>query len=168
MFSLDPCSLREEAGCHTTLVRAARWNGSTPPSSSGRGSRFRFRPQLGEAGSYGHADGAAGGKTQGLQKTIAATLSGVVWVWLAIALIWTTHMSSWAWIIIGVVAFMLVLQSRVQILSFIPGAFCGAAVTAWAAPSDPKGYLMVAVALVAGAVLGYISEMGAGMIAKKA
>src|SRR5436189_6128302 len=63
---------------------------------------------------------------------------------------------------------MLVLQSRVQILSFIPGAFCGAAVTAWAAPADPKGYLMVAVALVAGAVLGYISEMGAGMIAKKA
>ena len=63
---------------------------------------------------------------------------------------------------------MLVLQSRVQILSFIPGAFCGAAVTAWAAPSNPKGYLMVAVALVAGAVLGYISEMGAGMIARKA
>ena len=63
---------------------------------------------------------------------------------------------------------MLVLQSRVQIRSFIPGAFCGAAVTAWAAPSDPQGYLMVAVALVAGAVLGYISEMGAGMIAKKA
>ena len=111
---------------------------------------------------------AAGGRTLGLQKTIAATLSGVVWVGLAMALIWTTHMGSWSWIIIGVVAFMLVLQSRVQILSFIPGAFCGAAVTAWAAPSDPKGYLMVAVALVAGAVLGYISEMGAGMIAKKA
>jgi len=29
-------------------------------------------------------------------------------------------------------------------------------------PADPKGYLMVAVALVAGAVLGYVSEMGAG------
>jgi hypothetical protein len=111
---------------------------------------------------------AAGGKTQGLQKTIAATLSGLVWVWLAIALIWTTHLGSWTWVIIGVVAFMLVVQSRVQALSFIPGAFCGAAVTAWAAPSNPKGYLMVAVALVAGAVLGYISEMGAGMIARRA
>jgi uncharacterized protein DUF1097 len=111
---------------------------------------------------------AAGGKTQGLQKTVAATLSGVVWVWIAMALIGMMNMGSWAWVIIGVVAFILVLQSRVPVLSFIPGAFCGAAVTAWAAPTDPRGYVMVAVALVAGAVLGYVSEMGAGMIAKKA
>ena len=111
---------------------------------------------------------AAGGKLQGLQKTIAATLSGVVWVWLAMTLIGMLSIGSWGWVIIGVVAFILVLQSRVPALSFIPGAFCGAAVTAWAAPTNPKGYLMVAVALVAGAVLGYVSEMGAGMIAKKA
>ena len=111
---------------------------------------------------------AAGGKTAGLQKTIASTLSGVVWVWLAHILIGAMNMGSFAWIIIGVVGFFLVLQSKVPILSFIPGAFCGAAVTAWAAPADPRGYLMVAVALIAGAVLGYISEMGAGMIAKKA
>ena len=111
---------------------------------------------------------AAGGKVQGLQKTVAATLSGVVWVWLAMTLIGMMSMGSWGWVIIGVVAFILVLQSKVPALSFIPGAFCGAAVTAWAAPTDLKGYLMVAVALVAGAVLGYVSEMGAGMIAKKA
>ena len=111
---------------------------------------------------------AAGGKTAGLQKTIAANLSGVVWVWLAMTLIGMMNMGSYAWIIIGVVAFILVIQSKVAALSFIPGAFCGAAVTAWAAPTDPKGYLMVGVALIAGAVLGYISEMGAGMIAKKA
>lgn len=111
---------------------------------------------------------AAGGKTAGLQKTIASNLSGVVWVWVANMLITGMGMGSWAWVIIGVVAFVLVLQSKVPMLSFIPGAFCGAAVTAWAAPADPKGYVMVAVALVAGAVLGYISEMGAGMIAKKA
>ncbi|PYP01682.1 MAG: DUF1097 domain-containing protein [Gemmatimonadetes bacterium] len=111
---------------------------------------------------------AAGGKIQGLQKTIAATLSGVVWVWLAMTLIGMMGMGSWGWVIIGVVAFILVFQSRVPALSFIPGAFCGAAVTAWAAPTDPKGYLMVAVALIAGAVLGYVSEMGAGMLAKKA
>lgn len=111
---------------------------------------------------------AAGGKTAGLQKTIASTLSGVVWVWLAHMLIGAMNMGNFAWVIIGVVAFFLVLQSKVPILSFIPGAFCGAAVTAWAAPADPRGYLMVAVALIAGAVLGYISEMGAGMIARKA
>lgn len=111
---------------------------------------------------------AAGGKTQGLQKVIASTLSGVVWVWLAMTLIGAMNMGSLTWIIIGVVGFVLVIQSKFPALSFIPGAFCGAAVTAWAAPADPKGYVMVAVALVAGAVLGYLSEMGAGMIAKKA
>ena len=111
---------------------------------------------------------AAGGKVQGLQKTIASNVSGVVWVWLAMTLIGMMNMGGLAWIIIGVVAFILVLQSKVPALSFIPGAFCGAAVTAWAAPTDPKGYLMVAVALIAGAVLGYVSEMGAGMLAKKA
>ncbi len=111
---------------------------------------------------------AAGGKTQGLQKVIASTLSGVVWVWLAMTLIGAMNMGSLTWIIIGVVGFVLVMQSKFPALSFIPGAFCGAAVTAWAAPADPKGYVMVAVALVAGAVLGYLSEMGAGMIAKKA
>jgi hypothetical protein len=111
---------------------------------------------------------AAGGKTQGLQKVIASTLSGVVWVWLAMTLISAMNMGNLTWIIIGVVAFLLVIQSKLPALSFIPGAFCGAAVTAWAAPGDPRGYVMVAVALVAGAVLGYVSEMGAGMIAKKA
>ena len=95
---------------------------------------------------------AAGGKTQGLQKTIASTLSGVVWVWLAMTLIGMMNMGAYAWVVIGVVAFILVIQSKVPTLSFIPGAFCGAAVTAWAAPADPKGYLMVAVALIAGSV----------------
>src|SRR3989442_11540213 len=87
---------------------------------------------------------AAGGKITGLQKTIASTLSGVVWVWLAMTLIGAMGMGNIAWIIIGVVAFLLVIQSKVAILSFIPGAFCGAAVTAWAAPTDPKGCVMVA------------------------
>src|SRR5256884_9134606 len=111
---------------------------------------------------------AAGGKTQGLQKTIASTLSGVVWVWLAMTLIGMMNMGSYAWVIIGIVAFILVIQSKLPALSFIPGAFCGAAVTAWAAPADPKGYLMVAVGPVPGAGPGHISETGAGMIAAKA
>jgi hypothetical protein len=111
---------------------------------------------------------AAGGKTTGLQKTIATTVSGVVWVWLAWTLLGLTNLGSLTWISIGVVAFFLVIQSKVAALSFIPGAFCGAAVTAWAVPTDPKAYVLVAVALVAGALLGYLSELGAGLIAKKA
>src|SRR2546426_11892062 len=55
---------------------------------------------------------AAGGKITGLQKTIASTLSGVVWVWLAMTLIGAMGMGNIAWIIIGVVAFLLVIQSK--------------------------------------------------------
>ena len=82
---------------------------------------------------------AAGGKMQGLQKTVAATISGVFWVWLAMTLIGMMNMGDVAFIIIGIVAFILVMQSKVALLSFIPGAFCGAAVTAWASDVNAEG-----------------------------
>src|SRR2546429_3129950 len=111
---------------------------------------------------------AAGGKITGLQKTIASTLSGVVWVWLAMTLIGAMGMGNIAWIIIGVVAFLLVIQSKVAILSFIPGAFCGAAVTAWAAPTDPKGYLMGAGPPGPGPGLGVRRGIGVREVAEEA
>ena len=112
---------------------------------------------------------AAGGKTTGLQKTIAANVSGVVWVWLAMTLINMTNMSNLAFVFVGIVAFFIVLQSKVALLSFIPGAFCGAAITAASgAGTNVTANLMVALAMVVGAVLGYVSEMAGGMLAKKA
>src|SRR5713101_3587297 len=102
---------------------------------------------------------AAGGKVQGLQKAIAANLSGVIWVWIAMTLIGATGTSN--------LAFLIVFQSKIALLSFIPGGFCGAALTAASGVSDVKGYLLVALSLVAGAVLGYVSELGAGVLAKK-
>src|SRR2546427_11705278 len=50
---------------------------------------------------------AGGGKITGLQKTIASTLSGGVWVWLAMTLIGAGGMGNIRWIIIGVGAFLL-------------------------------------------------------------
>jgi len=112
---------------------------------------------------------AAGGKTQGLQKAIASNVSGVIWVLLANLVISGAGLQSVAWIVIGIVAFLIVMQSKVPALSFIPGGFCGAAVTAASgAGTDIKANLMVAVALIVGAALGYLSEMVGGMIAKKA
>jgi len=112
---------------------------------------------------------AAGGKMNGLQKTIAANVSGVLWILVAMLVIGAANLGGVAWIIIGVVAAIIVLQSKLPALSFIPGAFCGAAVTAASgAGTDIKANVMVALALVAGAVLGWISEAGAGAIAKKA
>jgi len=109
---------------------------------------------------------AAGGKVQGLQKAIAANLSGVIWVGIAMT-IGATGTSNVAFIFIGIAAFLIVIQSKIALLSFIPGGFCGAALTAASGVSDVKGYLLVALSLVAGAVLGYVSELGAGVLAKK-
>jgi len=84
-------------------------------------------------------------------------------------LIGMMNMSNLAFVFVGIVAFFIVLQSKVALLSFIPGAFCGAAITAASgAGTNVTANVMVALAMVAGAVLGYVSEMAGGMLAKKA
>src|SRR3989442_11270965 len=55
---------------------------------------------------------AAGGKTQGLQKALASTLSGVVWVCLPVTLVGMMNMRSYAGVIIGGVPFILGLHSN--------------------------------------------------------
>ena len=111
---------------------------------------------------------AAGGKTTGLTKTIASNLSGVLWAFLAL-----TAANSFGGglpvlsVCVGVAALFMVLQSKIAVLSFIPGAFLGAA-TAVSVVVGAKGtYTGTVIALVAGAVFGYLSEMLAGAIARK-
>src|SRR5215210_3777446 len=67
---------------------------------------------------------AAGGKTDGLIRTIASNLSGVLWAFVALFL--SQQFGGWIPVLsllVGVVAFMMVVQSRIPQLSFIPGAF---------------------------------------------
>ncbi len=71
---------------------------------------------------------AAGGKTDGLVKTIAASLSGLVWAFIAITV--SAKLGGGVpvlAVLVGVIAFAMVIESRVSVLSFIPGAFLGAA-----------------------------------------
>ena len=115
---------------------------------------------------------AAGGKTTGLTKTIASNLSGVLWAFLAL-----TAANSFGGglpvlsVCVGVAALFMVLQSKIAVLSFIPGAFLGAAtavsVVVGAGATFPHPWVKTIIALVAGAVFGYLSEMLAGAIAKK-
>src|SRR3989442_664708 len=148
---------------HATLCRPAA------PMTRVASSTHTTPDTLGAFAFWGPCFYAAGGKREGLPKTVAANGSGGVWVPRAHLVIGAAGLQSVAWIVIGVVAFCIVMQSKVAALSFIPGGFAGAAVTAASgAGGDIKANVMVAVALIAGAVLGYISEMGAGMIAKKA
>jgi len=115
---------------------------------------------------------AAGGKTTGLTKTIAANLSGVVWAFLALQALprvgGTTLMLA---VLVGLAALLMVLQSKIAILSFIPGAFLGAAtavsvVSRTGADAFPHPWVKTVIALVVGAVLGYLSEMLAGTFSR--
>lgn len=112
---------------------------------------------------------AAGGKVAGLQKTIASNLSGVLWAFVALTL--STRLGGSLPVLsalVGVVAFVMVMQSKVALLSFIPGAFLGAATTVSVVVAAGGTYLNTVIALVAGAVLGFVSELLAGKVAKPA
>jgi hypothetical protein len=111
---------------------------------------------------------AAGGKTSGLSKTIAANLSGVLWAFLALT----------AWksfgggvpvlsILVGVAALFMVLQAKLPALSFIPGAFLGAATAVSVVVGANGSWTKTIIALIAGALLGYLSEMLAGAMARR-
>jgi hypothetical protein len=111
---------------------------------------------------------AAGGKTTGLTKTIASNLSGVLWAFLALYL-WNRFGGGVPMLslLVGVAAFIMVLQAKVPALSFIPGSFLGAATAVSVVVGASGTYTNTIIALVAGAVFGYLSEMLAGAMGPK-
>jgi hypothetical protein len=114
---------------------------------------------------------AAGGKTTGLTKTIASNVSGVFWAFVALYLSASLPGIGALSLLVGVAALFMVLQSKIPALSFIPGAFLGAAtavsVVVGAEGKFPHPWARTVIALVLGAVFGYLSEMLAGAIARK-
>jgi len=110
---------------------------------------------------------AAGGKMQGLTKTIASNLSGVLWAFLALTA-WNSFGGGVPVlsILVGLAALFMVLQAKIPALGFIPGAFLGAATAVSVVVGANGSWSRTIVALVAGAVLGYLSEMLAGAMTK--
>ncbi len=108
---------------------------------------------------------AAGGKTDGLMKTLASNLSGVFWAFLALTA-WNQFGGGLPVIsaLVGVAAIAMVLQAKVPTLGFIPGAFIGAATAVSVVVGANGTYPKTIIALVAGAILGYLSEMLAGAL----
>jgi hypothetical protein len=111
---------------------------------------------------------AAGGKMTGLTKTIASNLSGVLWAFLALYL-WNRFGGGVPMLslLVGIAAFIMVLQAKVPALSFIPGSFLGAATAVSVVVGASGTYTNTIIALVAGAVFGYLSEMLAGAMGPK-
>jgi uncharacterized protein DUF1097 len=112
---------------------------------------------------------AAGGKTQGLLKTVASNLSGVLWAFLALTA--ANRFGGGLPVLsalVGVAAIGMVLQAKIPTLSFIPGAFLGAATAVSVVVGANGTWPKACIALVIGAVLGYVSEMVAGALTRSA
>lgn len=111
---------------------------------------------------------AAGGKTTGLVKTIAANVAGVLWAFLALkaAERFGGGVPILA-VMVGIAAFFMVLQAKISLLSFIPGAFLGAATAVSVVVGANGTWTKTILALVLGALFGYVSELLGGALASK-
>jgi hypothetical protein len=111
---------------------------------------------------------AAGGKTEGLLKTIASNLSGVFWAYLALYF-WRQFGEGIPVLslLVGIAAFLMVLQAKIPALGFIPGAFLGAATAVSVVVGANGSWVSTIIALVAGAIFGYLSEIAAGALTSK-
>lgn len=108
---------------------------------------------------------AAGGGVPGLQKTVVATLSGVVWVLIAQAVRVAIGGGSVVFaIVLGATAAALGLQAQLPVLSFTTGAFAGAGVAYGLGVTTLQGGVRAAIALVAGAVVGFAAERLGDMV----
>ena len=98
---------------------------------------------------------AAGGGTTGLAKGLAANLAGVFWGWVISQGLESVSASTLSLaLMVTVVGFVLCVEAALPLLSFIPGGFAGTAVF-FGTGFDLGGVL---VAVVAGALLGIVSE----------
>lgn len=110
---------------------------------------------------------AAGGKLSGLTRSLASMIAGVIWAVLGTMLMVQMSWWTYGWAIAGVVGFLVVMQSKVRALSFIPGALLGMAVARASGAGNVAFAMLVIVAIVVGSVAGYVSELIAGAMTKK-
>ena len=105
---------------------------------------------------------AAGRGMPSLQKTLASTISGVVWALLAYSASRSLGRTNVVdALVYGAAVAGMVLQARVPLLSYTGGVVVGAAAAMGAGLRSLEGGVRVAAALAIGAVLGYAAEMGA-------
>jgi len=124
-----------------------------------------------------------GGKAHGLQQSTLANLWGVLWGALTLLAITSTGMAEqlslpiWAGICVAVGVALMIFGAKIPLFSAIPAQVYGyAATVAFALLTNTTGNLtlptlenpavLVALSLVLGNVLGYISEAIAGSLAR--
>jgi hypothetical protein len=125
-----------------------------------------------------------GGKEAGLTKTITHAVFGAIMAYIALLLVTQVPLGAtlgvplWAGICVLITVFILVYAAKQPMLSDIPASVLGyAAVAAMALAGNKLGavttasmenpFVVIVLSLIAGAVLGYISEKIAGVRVKK-
>jgi hypothetical protein len=114
---------------------------------------------------------AAGGKLNGVKRAAAAGLAGMFWVAAAEGTSLISGQMQLEWVFLGIAAFLIVIQAKLSWFSFIPAGLVGAAVIGAGGPVgifDAVTNLRLAIVFVLGTVVGYVAEMAAGMLTKKA
>ena len=123
-----------------------------------------------------------GGKEAGLSKTLIHTLFGAVMALIMLLLATQIPLAGsiglplWAGICVLITVFILVIAAKSPMLSDIPASVLGYAAVAGFALAGGKldvtaitmsnPFINIAISLIVGAVLGYISEKAAGMMVK--
>ena len=111
---------------------------------------------------------AAGGGIPGLQRTLAGTISGVVWAVAAHAVFRALGGQDLVQaLVFGAAALGMVLQARVPLLSYTAGAFAGAGVAMGLRAASVEGGVRVAIALAIGAALGFAAERLPQLVASR-
>lgn len=113
---------------------------------------------------------AAGAGTDGLTKGIPANLSGVLWA-VVIVFIWDKVFAFnvfGAFVAVAIGAGMMCFQAHLKWFGFIPGAFIGCS-TFFALGAGINGDVLfpTIIGLLAGLILGYLSEQGALLFKSK-
>jgi len=112
--------------------------------------------------------GAGGGMT-GLQKSLASTVSGVVWAAVYIAVAGALGRQNIVdALVLGAAVFGIVYQARVPMLSYTTGAIAGAAtyIAMGFRTFAMNGALRVVIALAIGCVLGIVAERVGEMLGR--
>jgi len=105
----------------------------------------------------------SGGGVQGLIKSGASMLAGVIWMVIANTIV-VGHqeaLENYRWIFFGIVALIVVLESRVSILSYFAAGLAGMAVAGGTPGFRPYGFIVM-VAVVLGTVLAFVADLVAG------
>ena len=115
---------------------------------------------------------AGGGKMNGgLMKAIPAGVLGMTLAAMAELVSMLGGHPELEWVALGVAAFIVVIAGKVRLLSFFPAGLCGLSVVGAGGVMgimDLATNVKLGIAFIAGAVVGYVAEAAAGMVAKKA